>query len=172
MAIALKEYYSAPDLREFIFNRLGMDSIPDTIIMAPAISYPSKTMITAKSIEQLIASEDVLVYNFTHPRGQTEEVLARFWKRILEREMVGAEDVFMDLGGNSLSAVLLLGLIEEEFKIALSLDRFLEAKSIRTLAALIDEMRGDLVGWTVNSSRVRVLGARGCHIQGVWCPWV
>ena len=52
----------------------------------------------------------------------TEAQLARIWADLLQRPEVRANDNFFDLGGHSLSAVLLLLRIRESFGVELSID--------------------------------------------------
>ena len=50
----------------------------------------------------------------------TEERLAAIWQEVLGRERTGTQDNFFDLGGHSLKALLLAGLIQKEFAINLT----------------------------------------------------
>jgi acyl carrier protein len=141
--IALQEYYSAPNLWQFVSERLGANCIPDTVVIVSALSYAEVGKLTKTTVARLMDCEDTLICNFTHPSTQTEELLTSLWQRVLDRQVVGAEDPFRELGGDSLSATLLLSLIEAELQVVVTLDRFLESSTIRAIAGIIDGLRAD-----------------------------
>ncbi|OIK26878.1 non-ribosomal peptide synthetase [Streptomyces malaysiense] len=74
------------------------------------------------------------------PAGQDERrpAVARFLCQVLERDEVGDDDNFFDVGGNSTRAVRLVGLLRRELGVELGLRDFLRAPTLsgllRTLA--------------------------------------
>jgi non-ribosomal peptide synthetase component F/acyl carrier protein len=76
---------------------------------------------------------------FTPPRNQREETLARIWARVLgiETEKISIDDSFFDLGGQSLKAVLLLSNIHETFNVRISMPDLFKKPFIRSLAEYI-----------------------------------
>jgi acyl carrier protein len=80
-------------------------------------------------------------YTFQAPRTETEVALAATWSEVLGRPRVLAGDNFLDLGGDSMTAVLLLDLIKERLGVDLPLDELLVAPSLSALATVIDTSR-------------------------------
>ncbi len=72
------------------------------------------------------------------PRGPTEERLAAIWKDLLGVEELGRDDDFFALGGNSISAVRLVGRIEQQLGVEISLGVVFEAPTIAGLAGHLD----------------------------------
>ncbi|MCB5168297.1 AMP-binding protein [Streptomyces bambusae] len=64
------------------------------------------------------------------PRNETETVLARLFAEVLEIDKVGIDEDFFDLGGNSLRAIRLVGLIRSELKQEVSIRRLFAARTI------------------------------------------
>jgi acyl carrier protein len=81
------------------------------------------------------------VYTFQAPETATELELAAIWSEVLGRPRVYAADSFLDLGGDSMTAVLLLDLTTERLGVDLPLDDLLAAPSLSALAASIDKSR-------------------------------
>jgi thioesterase domain-containing protein/acyl carrier protein len=75
--------------------------------------------------------------DFVAPEGEIETRLAGFWSDLLGLDEVGAEDSFFDLGGHSLIAVRLFGMIRKAYRVDLPISILFEAPTIRACAALI-----------------------------------
>ena len=73
------------------------------------------------------------------PATATETALAEMWCALLHVGAVGREDGFVELGGDSLSALSLVERIQQVFGVAISLDEFFEAESLAALADIVDE---------------------------------
>jgi acyl carrier protein len=70
-----------------------------------------------------------------------EETLAHIWADTLGHPVVGLDQDFIELGGDSLTAIRLLTRIREATDVKLSRSSLFEASTVRQLAATISEMR-------------------------------
>jgi amino acid adenylation domain-containing protein len=75
------------------------------------------------------------------PSTPTEVDVARIWADVLHLDEVGADDDFIEQGGDSLLAVRILASIESAFGVALPITAVLEAGSVAALARRVDEAR-------------------------------
>jgi acyl carrier protein len=75
---------------------------------------------------------------YVAPRTLTERLLAEIWRAALSMDLVGAEDRYSDLGGDSFLALIILNGIENKFQVAIPLAVFIEAPTIAALASRID----------------------------------
>ena len=73
--------------------------------------------------------------------SETEDQLALLWAELLQREVVGRDDDYFELGGNSLLAVNLFARIERQFATKLPLTSLIEAPTVAQFAQLL-EARG------------------------------
>ena len=80
--------------------------------------------------------------DFVAPEGEIETRLAEFWGSLLGLETVGVEDSFFDLGGHSLIAVRLFGMIRKAWQVDFPISVLFEAPTIRACAALIEARIG------------------------------
>ena len=70
--------------------------------------------------------------------SETATKLARLWAELLQIDVVGINDNYFELGGNSLLAVNLCAKIERQFGVKLPLTSLIEAPTVAELARLLD----------------------------------
>jgi thioesterase domain-containing protein/acyl carrier protein len=76
--------------------------------------------------------------------GGTQQALAELWKEVLEiASPIGATDDFFALGGDSLSALQLLAMVEDRFGRRLSAGALLAATTLAEQAAAVDSARAE-----------------------------
>ncbi|WP_299566212.1 non-ribosomal peptide synthetase, partial [uncultured Mycolicibacterium sp.] len=71
------------------------------------------------------------------PSTAVEEILAGIYARVLERDRVGVDDSFFDLGGDSLSAMRLIAAVNTALNVNLSVRTLFEAPSVAQLAGRV-----------------------------------
>ena len=69
----------------------------------------------------------------------TEKALTETWAEVLRRDLVALDDDFFALGGNSLMAVRMAGLLHEKLGIEAPIDRLAEHRTVAAFARIIDE---------------------------------
>jgi amino acid adenylation domain-containing protein/non-ribosomal peptide synthase protein (TIGR01720 family) len=79
--------------------------------------------------------------NVRAPRSPEEIALCAMFAEVLRREQVGVEDDFFVLGGDSLSAMRLVGRVCSAFRVALSLREFYSASTVGGVANLIQAIQ-------------------------------
>lgn len=73
------------------------------------------------------------------PRSRVEAVLAEIWRDVLGVDRVGITDDFFELGGNSLSAVVVAVRIREELQRSLPVGMLMERPTIAQLAGAVGD---------------------------------
>jgi acyl carrier protein len=72
----------------------------------------------------------------------TQRTLMEIWRRMLWLDEIGVHDNFIELGGNSLSAMRCINRVRETFEVDVPIDAFfLDPGDIATMARLIDDVR-------------------------------
>ena len=74
------------------------------------------------------------------PRTAVEKLVADIWVEVLKVEPVGAEDDFLDLGGDSVLATRLVSRIRDQLDVELSVASFFEAPTVATQARVIEDI--------------------------------
>jgi amino acid adenylation domain-containing protein len=72
---------------------------------------------------------------YVAPRTPEEAALARIWSEVLHREPIGVNDHFLDLGGNSLSAMQIASRIRDTFQAEIPVAGLFTHPTIAALAA-------------------------------------
>lgn len=71
--------------------------------------------------------------------NEIEDKLLEIWKEILDKEEVGTEEVFMEIGGDSLGIMQLITRVSSDFDFELTLWQVFDDLTIQKLAELISE---------------------------------
>ena len=79
------------------------------------------------------------------PRSEKEALLTRAWEDVLRLDEgeVRPEDDFFDLGGHSLAAAQLSGLVEQGFGVHVSMPLFMEDPTLTGLCDRIEALQRD-----------------------------
>ncbi|WP_127570963.1 non-ribosomal peptide synthetase, partial [Paenibacillus xylaniclasticus] len=72
------------------------------------------------------------------PRSLTERKLADIWKSVLRLEQVGTDDHFFHIGGHSLTAASLSGLISRDLFVQLSIQDIFRHPTLESMAQLVE----------------------------------
>lgn len=135
---------SEGDLRRHAGERLADFKLPRRIIFLDDIPKGS----TGKPLRIGLAERLGLLHEtprahtppspFRPPATPTERALAAIWCEVLKVDRVGADDRFLDLGGDSILAAQLLARVRNRIHIELSMLDFFESETIAEQASLID----------------------------------
>jgi acyl carrier protein len=77
---------------------------------------------------------------YVAPRTPTEKSLAEIWCTVLNMDLVGVNDSYNHLGGDSLHASVIFAMIQDTFRIALPMAVLMKASTIAQLAPMIDRL--------------------------------
>jgi len=84
---------------------------------------------------------------YVAPSNELERAIAGIWQTALGIEQIGMQDNFFDLGGDSLLAVQVIGQMQKELELEISVVSLYEGVTIRSLSELLgsDESESDVV---------------------------
>lgn len=143
---------SEHDIRRFAQRRLSDAKVPRRIVFLDEIPKgPTGKLQRIGLAEQLGISElegTDTQQLFTPPTSTIEILLADLWKRVLGLDETSVHDRFLDVGGDSLLATRLMGLIREETGIELTMLDLSDRATIAEQADLIEVLLlgGDAAG--------------------------
>ena len=130
---------SAPELREYLRNKLPEYMIPARFVRLPALPMTAGGKIDTQALPDPSLSQ-AESQAFVPPDTALEAALAEIWAEVLRVERVGMNDDFFELGGHSLLATSLISRLRDAFAVDLSVHELFERPTLRLLAPLIDEM--------------------------------
>jgi tyrocidine synthetase-3 len=136
VAVVTSDFVSGPELRRYVRAKLGADATPDLVAFVPDLPLAQGLAVFRGQ-----AADSVSVYRFISPRSDLERELARLWQGLLGQPDVGVQDDFLELGGDSLSAISVLTEVHAAYAVEVSLVDLFTLATIERLAARIEADR-------------------------------
>jgi acyl carrier protein len=133
-AAELSEYLSGPILRDYVRRELGEDSGLGGVLIVEHMPMADGA-VDAEYLVKAVAEGRCTL--FEDPRDDVESRVAAIWSAQMDLRSVGVNDDFLELGGDSLSALGIIAAIETEFGRSLDVYEFMSAASVRRLAEFL-----------------------------------
>jgi acyl carrier protein len=133
-AAELSGYVSGPILRSHVRRELGPGSALAGVLIVDRIPMAGTALDTAALAAAVAEGRCTL---FEDPRDDTEQRVAAIWAAQMNLPSPGVNDDFLELGGDSLSALGIIAAIETEFGRPLDVFEFMSAATIRALARIL-----------------------------------
>ena len=133
-AAELSGYVSGPILRNHVRHELGEDSGLAGVVIVEQMPMADGA-VDAGCLASAVAEGRCTL--FEDPRDDVERRVAAIWSAQMDLRSVGVNDDFLELGGDSLSALGIIAAIETEFGRSLDVYEFMSAASVRQLAEIL-----------------------------------
>nr|WP_315254469.1 amino acid adenylation domain-containing protein [uncultured Flavobacterium sp.] len=116
--------------------------IPNTIIPLEAFPLTPNQKVDRKSLSQRNIQQNINYDDFKAPISNLEKKLAEYWTAVLNtKEPISVNDNFFALGGHSLNAVKLIGLIAKQLSFTITLKTIFDYPTIELLASYLQELK-------------------------------
>lgn len=116
--------------------------IPNTIIPLEVFPLTPNQKIDRKFLSQRAIQQDINYDDFKAPITNLEKKLSAFWNEVLNsKEPISVNDNFFVLGGHSLNAVKLIGLIAKQLSFTINLKTIFDYPTIELLASYLQELK-------------------------------
>jgi amino acid adenylation domain-containing protein len=127
-----------PELREFLLRDLADYMVPLYFVRIDKIPLTSNGKIDKKALPVPRIKKEK---DFVPPGNKMEKKLVDIWSDVLriERDVIGIDTSFLQLGGQSLKQVNLISRIHKEFNVQVPLAEIFKNQTIRELAGYIKE---------------------------------
>jgi acyl carrier protein len=133
-AAELSEYASGPILRDYVRQELGGDSGLAGVLIVDQMPEADGAL-DAGFLASAVAEGRCAL--FEDPRDDVERRVSAIWLAHMDVRSVGVNDDFLELGGDSLSALGIIAAIETEFGRSLDVFEFMSAATVRRLAEVL-----------------------------------
>jgi acyl carrier protein len=133
-AAELNQYVSGPILRNHVRQELGEDSGLAGVLIVEHMPTAGD-QVDVESLASAVADGRCAL--FEDPRDDVERRVAAIWSAQMDVACVGVNDDFLELGGDSLSALRVIAAIEAQFGRSLDVYEFMSAASVRRLADML-----------------------------------
>ncbi|WP_281322334.1 non-ribosomal peptide synthetase [Flavobacterium aestivum] len=86
---------------------------------------------------------EISKFKYVAPRNENEVMMVEIWKKILDREEVGIEDNFFEIGGHSMKALQMVSRVNAEMDLRINLGNVISAPYIKDLVETINDYQRD-----------------------------
>jgi thioesterase domain-containing protein/acyl carrier protein len=93
--------------------------------------------------EGLRRSELHLTTPYLKPEGEVETLIAEIWKHVLNVDLVGTQDDFFEIGGDSLAATVIASELEDRFECKFSPSNIIESSTVADQAVFLGLQQKD-----------------------------
>jgi amino acid adenylation domain-containing protein len=132
--------FSEEGLVTFLFKKLPEYMVPAYFISVDEIPV---TVNGKADRKKLLSLERPVTEQYVVPETVLEMKLANLWEEVLGDNKAGATDNFFRIGGDSILAIKLIGLINYTFATTITVIDLYENSSIRAMAQLIEKSKVD-----------------------------
>lgn len=132
--------FSIADLRSTLQEQLPAYMVPSYYVELEQFPLTSNGKLD-KSALPSASKASAATTEYVAPRNELDEQLAGIWGEILDRENIGIQDNFFDLGGHSLKATRVLTKIQEEFGVRIDLKNLFIDPTIEHLSNYIETVQ-------------------------------
>jgi amino acid adenylation domain-containing protein len=129
---------SGRELQSFLQRKLPDYMIPSAWVPVDALPLTGNGKVDRRALPSLAQERPPPSERRLVPRNHAEERLLQLWSEILKTNVIGIDDNFFEVGGNSLLAVQMLVRIERLFNTAISLVTLLQRPTVAELASVLD----------------------------------
>ncbi|ORX75151.1 acetyl-CoA synthetase-like protein [Anaeromyces robustus] len=138
--ISLKDV-SKKSIRDYLKNKIPLYMIPKYFVKIDKIPVNAHGKLNRKLLPEPDIN-DLLMENYEAPETLIEKKLCDIFSKIfnVDKNRIGKNSDFFELGGDSLLAVKVLSIIEEEFNIKLNIKDILKCSIIQELGQFIEEV--------------------------------
>ncbi|MCP4150391.1 MAG: hypothetical protein GY757_21770, partial [bacterium] len=147
-------------LRDFLSQTLPDYMLPSFFIKLEKIPLTPNGKIDSKALSLYPVSK-IKAQTYTDPRNETEERLVEIWAEILkiEKEKIGIDGDFFQMGGHSLKATVMRARIHKEFNINYPMAQLFKSPNIRSLAKYIESAEKNVTENELLMKPIRLLNA-------------
>ncbi len=124
--------------RAELADRLPSYMVPSAVLSVEALPLT----VNGKLDTRGLPAPEYTAGEYRAPASPIEETLARIYAQVLNLERVGVDESFFDLGGDSISAMRLIAVINTALDAELAVPALFEAPSVRGLSRRLGEGAG------------------------------
>lgn len=128
------------DLRKFLADRLPLQMLPNYLVELETIPLTGSNKIDRKALPVPELKRPALDNPYQAARDELEGHLVKIWEENIGIQGIGVTDNYFELGGDSLSGVLLFVQIEQVFKRRLPVSILLTHPTIEQLVEVLEKV--------------------------------
>jgi amino acid adenylation domain-containing protein len=133
----LRRRQLASQLRCYLKEKLPAYMLPSALVVLDGWPLTSNGKLDRKALPPPEQGRPDVEQAYVAPRNSLEEIIADIWQQVLGIEMVGIEDNFFEIGGNSLTAVQVIAQLRRALQVNISTVQLFEKMTIGALGEML-----------------------------------
>lgn len=133
------EKWTDEALRAYLNTQLPVFMLPAYYIQLGSFPTTQHGKIDLKALPDPVLAHGGKETILVAPRNKTEETLLHIWEQVLSRQNISVTDNFFSLGGHSLKASKMAGLLHKTFGVKIHLQEIFTHPVLEQLALLLQE---------------------------------
>ena len=133
---------SSRELGSFLKGKFPSYMIPNIFIIMDTLPVTPNGKIDRLALPEPTFIRPISDIDYVEPRTPTERAIAEIWQDILKIDKIGVHDNFFNLGGDSLTAIQMIGHLRHLFLINIPLMNFFENPTISDISSYISNAKG------------------------------
>jgi amino acid adenylation domain-containing protein len=136
-----EEEQTSSNLRAYLQERLPDYMLPSQFIQLDSMPLTTNGKVDKKSLLALDSANLSTGVAYVAPENEIEIKLVDIWEEVLQKQKIGVNDNFFDLGGQSINATLIISKTQREFNIRIEISEFFDKLTIASLAEYIESIQ-------------------------------
>ena len=123
------------DIKEYLQTKIPEYMIPNRLVRIEKVPVTINGKLDKKALPEIefTAQKD----NYEAPRNEIESKLCQIWSEVLGLENVGINDDFFKLGGDSIQSIQIVGRINQDLRIHVSIKDIFIHKTISNISSYL-----------------------------------
>ena len=138
VAFLVGEPPKVQDIKAFLLRVLPNYMIPSYFVTIDSLPFSASGKVDKSRLPNPLEGTEAIREAYTTPETSTEKALAEIWKSVLGIEQIDRGDSFFDIGGDSLSIVMVMTRIPQQFNVEILLEDVYKNPQLKEFAAIID----------------------------------
>ena len=131
-------------LRAFASSHLAEGSVPSRFVLLDSLPLTANGKVDRRAINALEDAAPVRASTASwSSRSDIEQAIAGIWQELLGHDRFGADETFLEAGGDSLLAMRVLTRVRQQLGVEVALPDFLRAPTVAALAKTVARQRAD-----------------------------
>ena len=125
------------DLLKKLGQKLPSYMIPAAFVKVKEFHFTPRGKIDIKKLPKPIINKCV-TKKFVRPSNELEKRILKIWQKVLDKKEIGTTDDFFEIGGDSITAITMLSLVENHLEIDISIRNIFDNPTIQKLSSYIE----------------------------------
>ena len=139
-----RDLIDAERLRAFAASHLAEGSVPSRFVLLDSLPLTANGKVDRRAINALEDAAPVRAPRASWSgRSDIEQAIAGIWQELLGHDRFGADETFLEAGGDSLLAMRVLTRVRQQLGVDIALPDFLRSSTVAALAITIERQRAD-----------------------------